>query len=145
MTQQNRADRRRTATRNRLAAKGDGPFETMGLLERIELLNLLPREGNAITLKVLRDLNDELGLTEAELKKAKVVTDGPRLQWDVKAALTMDKDITVGPKALEIIKDALNTLETKGKLGLSHLGLYERFVEGVVPEKPSTNGRVEEE
>ena len=130
MSLQNRADRRRADKRNMRAAKGDGPFVNMGIVERIGLLNLLPKEGNALSLKIIRDLNDELGLTEEELKEGDIKTSGATLSWNVEAVAKMGKDVTVGPKALEIIQEALRARDKKGNMGLNELPIFERFVEG---------------
>lgn len=36
--------------------------------DRLILLNILPKEGDVISLRVIRKLRDDLGFTEAEIK-----------------------------------------------------------------------------
>ncbi len=64
----------------------------MLITERFGALSLLPKETDFVTLKVVRDLQDTLALSEKELKEYDVKTvvskiDGqPRTQWSVEAA-----------------------------------------------------------
>ena len=103
------------------------------ITERFGALSLLPKETDFVTLKVVRDLQDTLALSEKELKEYDVKTvvskiDGqPRTQWSVEAA-KKEADLKIGEKATDIIVDALKKLNDEKKLTADHFSLYEKFV-----------------
>jgi len=102
--------------------------------ERINLLNVIPKEGTASTLKIIRDLQTALGFTEEEHREFIVeykLSNGSKYEDLNKDKLTVLKDVAVGEKAHDIIVEALKTASEQKKLHISTLGLYERFVEGV--------------
>lgn len=107
-----------------------GPIVSLSFVDRFALLQVLPAEGSVMTLRILRDLKDELGFSEEEVKKSKLkeVTGG--VQWDAGVVEKMHKDIPMGEKARDIIRESLEGLEKQKKLKLEFLDLYERFVEG---------------
>ncbi len=101
--------------------------------ERINLLNVIPKEGTASTLKIIRDLQTALGFTEEEHREFIVeykLSNGSKYEDLNKDKLTVLKDVAVGEKAHDIIVEALKTASEQKKLHISTLGLYERFVEG---------------
>lgn len=99
------------------------------VLERINLLSILPSQGNLVTLRILRELRDELSFTEREMKRAQIqiLPDG-KISFEPKAAESVVKDIHIGDVANGIIVDELVKAEKAGKLKALHLDLYERFV-----------------
>lgn len=105
----------------------------LNIAERIALLNILPPEGNIVTLRIVRDLRGQLSFTEDELKEWKIKN---RVQPDGRALITWDsdfanktKDIKIGEAAKGIIVEQLKQLESQKRLRLEMLDLYERFVE----------------
>jgi hypothetical protein len=101
--------------------------------ERINLLNVIPKEGTASTLKIIRDLQTALGFTEEEHREFIVeykLSNGSKYEDLNKDKLTVLKDVAVGEKAHDIIVEALKTASEQKKLHISTLGLYERVVEG---------------
>jgi len=104
----------------------------LGIADRIVLLNLLPAEGNIITLRVVNELRSELSFSEEELKEAKIVTEaGPegqgRTNWDGSA--NVEKDVKIGDTAKGIIVAALKKLNDEEKLTAQFVPMYEAFVE----------------
>jgi hypothetical protein len=106
----------------------------LNIAERIALLNILPPEGNIITLRVVRELQGKLSFTEEELKEWKIKN---RVQPDGRALITWDsdftnktKDIKIGEVANGIIVEQLKMLESQKRLRLEMLDLYEKFVDG---------------
>lgn len=98
----------------------------LGVRERLVLLNILPKEGNAITLRILKEFQMELSFTEDE-KAAISLKDGDgRLTWDEKSAT--EKEIEVGTTMNEIIVGTLSRMDASKSLTMDHLPLYERFV-----------------
>lgn len=104
--------------------------------ERIQLLGCLPQRGNILTLRIVWDLQRELALDEKEIKAFGVKEVGMGEQrgfiWDETKVKV--KDVQIGEKAMDIIKEALKKLSDGNALPLDHMPLYERFVEGVKPE-----------
>lgn len=98
----------------------------LGVADRLRLLSILPSEGNLVTLKIVRDLQQELSFSEAELTALKVRQEGTRVMWD-ETAETL-KAIPIGEKATDIIVDRLKELNRQQKLTLEILPLYERFI-----------------
>jgi len=100
----------------------------LNVLERMMLLNVLPREGSFVTLKVVADLRDELGFSETEHKKYKFVETEGRVTWN--PAVEQFKEVHIGEKATDVVVDALKKLDEEKKLSLESMSLYEKFVEG---------------
>lgn len=95
--------------------------------DRLTLLGLLPKEGDFISLKVVRQLQNDLSFSEKEIKRYKFRQEGSIVKWDEKIA--QEKEIEIGDKAKEIIANALKEMNEKKKLTLNSIDLYERFVE----------------
>uniref|UniRef100_A0A6M3X5J4 Uncharacterized protein n=1 Tax=viral metagenome TaxID=1070528 RepID=A0A6M3X5J4_9ZZZZ len=97
------------------------------VVERLVLLNILPKEGDFTTIKLLRKLRENLSFDEDEHEKLNFVQDGDQVRWN-QNALT-DKHIQIGEKQADLIHDALKKLNTEKKLTNEHFSLYEKFVE----------------
>jgi hemerythrin superfamily protein len=102
------------------------------IFERLLLLRALPAEGNIITLRIVRDLRNNLSLTEEEIKDQEVKQDETTqlIKWknpDYK------KEIVIGEKAMDIIAESLTKLNRENKLTMEYLPLYEKIVEKKEP------------
>lgn len=110
--------------------------------ERLVLLGILPKEGNFLTIKIVRQLREAVSFTEEEHKVlgfrnagekyineagVEVTVPAGSIGWNPNAPQT--KEIEFGIKATEIIKEALEELNKTKKLGEIHFSLYEKFVE----------------
>jgi len=98
------------------------------ILDRILLAQILPPEGNIVTLRIVRDLRRDLSFSEEEIAKCRITEDKENniTNWydtEYKA------DVKIGAKAKEIIKGMLEDLNAKGKLKEDYIPLYEAFVE----------------
>uniref|UniRef100_A0A6M3KQS2 Uncharacterized protein n=1 Tax=viral metagenome TaxID=1070528 RepID=A0A6M3KQS2_9ZZZZ len=98
--------------------------------ERLVLLAILPKEGNFITLKVVRQLREALSFTEEEIKVLNFVQDVEKEKVTWNQAADKPIEIKIGEKATEIVVEALKKLDKEQKLTEQHFGLYEKFVEG---------------
>ena len=96
--------------------------------ERLVLISVLPQEGNFTTLKIVRELREELSFTEEEHKVYEFKQEGNIVLWN--KAKDTPKEVKIGEKANDIIKEALKKLNEEKKLRDEHIGLYEKFVEG---------------
>jgi len=97
------------------------------ILERILLLQILPTEGDLITLKVIRDLQNVLGFSEADYKKYKIEQENGQITWNIEEG-RKEVELKVGEKAQDIIKESFQKLDKEKKLEAKHINLYERFV-----------------
>ena len=95
-------------------------------MERLTLLSILPKEGNFVTLKVLRSLTSNLGLSESELKEFDVKQNDQQVTWNEKG--NEEREIEIGEKATDIIVEALKKLDDEKKLTEQHFSVYEKFV-----------------
>ena len=94
--------------------------------ERVRILDMLPQQGDFVTLRIIRDLQGDLSFSEEEIKEWDVQYQAGRVLWDEeKAGL---KDIAVGERASEIIADALRKLDSENKLHIGQIDLFEKFV-----------------
>lgn len=103
------------------------------VLERLVVLEVLPREGDYTTLKILRELREALSFSEAEHALLQFTSrpDG-RLVWKVDAPVP-PKAIALGERAHALVVAGLTEMERQKKLPLAAVDLYERFI-------PPTNG-----
>jgi len=110
----------------------------LNISERIALLNILPAQGNLVTLKIVRDLQSRLSFSEEEVKKYKIkstpVPGGATVVWDSDFAKET-KEIEIGDIAMDVIVEQLKMLEGTKRLRLEMLDLYERFVKNPAPDK----------
>ena len=96
------------------------------VLERIVLLSALPNEGNFTTLKIVRNLREDLSFTEEEHKVLDFKQTGDNISWNPEVNVV--KDFSIGEKATEIIVNSIKKLNDSNKLTEQHYSLYEKFV-----------------
>ena len=97
----------------------------LGILDRINLLNILPAEGDVVTVRLLKKLRAGLGFTEEEIKENQITSADNRVNWQESGYKV---DISIGEKATDIIKDAFKRLNQEKKLREEMLPLYETFM-----------------
>lgn len=103
------------------------------VFERANLLNVLPREGNFVTLKTIRKLREALALTEDEIAKWQPkFSENGRMEWriadDGGKPIPQEAEIEIGEQGKEIIRTALKKLNDSNVLKDEHYTLYEKFV-----------------
>jgi hypothetical protein len=96
----------------------------LGILERVTLLNILPAEGDVVSLRIIRKLRENLGFTEEEIKTYEIKTADGQIMWKENGYKI---DIPIGEKATDIIKDAFNKLNREKKLREEMLPVYDLF------------------
>jgi len=98
----------------------------LSVFERLLLLNILPKEGDLTTLKIVRTLRDNLSFSEEEHAALQFKREGNSTLWRDDGEV--NKDVAIGEKATDIIADALKALNKAKKLTEQHIDLYEKFV-----------------
>jgi len=106
--------------------------------ERLNVLNILPKEGNIITIQSVRRLEEELRLTVEEqvimefeidpntgniLNLTKPADNGG-IKWDK----VPEKEFTFGDLEKGVVVGALKKLDKQEKLPVYMLSIYEKFV-----------------
>ena len=94
-------------------------------MERMLLLRALPAQGNLTTIKIVREMRENLSFNEADHEALGIdtnttVVNGPALMNHI-------ADIQLGKKATEIAGDALRALDEKDQLTEAHLSVWEKF------------------
>ena len=99
----------------------------LNVIERLSILQILPKENNFSTLKLIRDLNNKIGMSADELKKFGVVqTKEGQVKWNSEGVKEIE--IELKEKESDLIVEALKELDKEKKLSQVHLSLYEKFV-----------------
>ena len=111
--------------------------------ERLILLQIVPKEGNFLTLKVVRDLTSTLAMNDEEFKEFNILqgksqptpeepegkeVDPNTITWNLTGI--EEREVEIGEKATDIIVEALKKLDENKKLEQRHLSLYEKFIGG---------------
>lgn len=103
-------------------------MEKIGLnvAERINILSILPREGNFIDLGIIRELAQILNLSEDEIKEFEITVDGNNYRWNKKG----DEEIVfeIGPRGFSLICELLEKLDKNNKLEMNHFTLFNKFI-----------------
>ena len=95
--------------------------------ERLLLINAVGAvEGNLATLRIVRDLQQELGFSEEEHKKIGFVQKGDQITWDPKVQLV--KEVSIGPAALDAALAMFKSMDAMQKLTMENLPIYERLL-----------------
>ena len=105
------------------------PFKVkLNALERLVVGELLPKQTSFANWKVINDLKMQIAPTEEELAllDPKPSPDGTGIvaNWEA----VPEKEITFGEVTEKMVIDALEKLDSEGKLMPEHLTLYEKFI-----------------
>ncbi len=94
--------------------------------ERLLILNILPKEGNIVTVRLLKEIIGSVGLSGEEIKKWKVQTkENNQVVWD--NTKSTEKEVNLGESAKGLISERLELLNKESKLTLEQLTLYDKF------------------
>lgn len=101
----------------------------LNLNERLVLIGILPPESNIVTLKAIRKLKEDVGITDEDSKKYEIKVDSQTgaVNWNKKG--NKEIEFEIGELAEIEIKKALEELNNKKKLKEFHISIYEKFVE----------------
>lgn len=98
----------------------------LSVYDRLILLNILPKEGDITTLKLIRTLREELSFSEQEHAKLQFRNENNQMFWQKEGETT--KDVHIGEKATDVIVATLKRLNAERRLQEAHIDLYDRFV-----------------
>lgn len=92
---------------------------------RITLLNILPREADVMTVRILKDLKADLGMSEEEIKRINLRQEGMGLVWD--KTKDIPKEVAIGPTGRGVIKSTLEKMDREKKITDDILPLWDMF------------------
>lgn len=99
----------------------------LSVTERIALLPLLGKmEGNLLLLRQVRDFQQTVGFSEAELTLLEFQQDGTKIMW--KEGRVPPLVVTPSPSLHAAIGKLLQQLDEAGQLGMSHLSICDKFL-----------------
>jgi hypothetical protein len=102
----------------------------LSIKDRLLLLNILPKESNFITLRLVNDLMNSLSFTEDEIAEAliqEVIENGVKtVRWDREKDIK--KEFEFGEQTKKIIIDQLKELDEQKKITFDHFELCEKFL-----------------
>ena len=99
----------------------------LNVLERINLMGLLPQESNFITFRLLTDLKKDLSFTEKEIKDFKIEQKEIEGQMRIFWGKSKEVEITIGEQARIIVNTALQKLDADGKVNEGNISLFDKF------------------
>jgi len=94
--------------------------------ERMIAIGVLPREGNIVTLKIIRDLKTRLGISAQEYQDFGIVQDEEKFSWNQKGMVQREFDFA--DVEVDLIKNCLKKLDSENKLHQDMVSVYEKFV-----------------
>jgi hypothetical protein len=94
--------------------------------ERVILLQLMPKEADYITYKIVENLKHEFGFSDKEIEEYEIKPNQGQIVWNPEKVEL--KEIEIGKTAEKIITDALKNLDKEKKITGDTISLYERFV-----------------
>lgn len=96
------------------------------IMDRLQLLQLLPEKGDLLTLRIIREAKESLSFSDEDHKEIGFTTkeDG-NVVWELEK--DPNKDIELSQHAFDMIKDELKRLNDTKELTLSQLEIYEKF------------------
>jgi len=127
----------------------------LAVYERLMLQNILPQEGDFITLKLVRKLRESLAFSEKEIaeidfknhwkcpkcNKVELSANVIKCQdcgiymipagsvtWDEEKAINVIKDVHMGKSMEKLCETVLQKLSDEKKLTEQHMSLFEKFV-----------------
>jgi len=95
------------------------------VLERLAVLNTLPKEGNYITLKVLRGLVTKVGFQSEEIAELGITYNDEGSSWNEKG--NVPKEFEFDDVELDIIRKQFKKLDKENKLVQEMYSTYEKF------------------
>ncbi len=102
----------------------------LNVFERLALLNVLPKQGNFVTLKIIRELKEDLSFDEKEIKELELTVDSENGNATWNPEKDKGKEIEIGGQANKVIVEALEKLDKQNKMTENHMSLYEKFIGG---------------
>jgi hypothetical protein len=93
--------------------------------ERLQILSILPKEGNIVTLRIIRNLQMNLSPIAAEIEEYKMENVPEGVKYTQGALVP--KPFELMQIEVDTIQKALKDLDNKQKLPIEMIGIYDKF------------------
>lgn len=98
----------------------------LSIIERVKLLEILPQEGNFLTLRMVQELKRKVGFDAEELVRIEFKQDEREAHWNPDRDSGLEREF-LQPE-IDLITAALRRLDKAEKLTEHYLPLYTLFV-----------------
>lgn len=98
----------------------------LSFMDRMLLSGLLPEKGSLVTLKLVRELREELSPSLEEIKELGITEADGRINWN--ADKDTGKEINVNSVTRDMIVKTLKGMDEKEELTAQHLSLCDLFL-----------------
>jgi hypothetical protein len=99
----------------------------LNIPDRLLLLGVIPKQGNFLTLKIVKDLIDKISFSSKELEEYQLTEKNGQVNWKTDKT-DYEKDIELSGSEKAVIIDALKNLDGKKELTLDMLRIYDKFL-----------------
>jgi len=101
----------------------------LNVMERIILSRFLPKEGNFLTLRLIREAENQLSFTQKELTDLQIKIENGNYTWSQEGNQKVgEKQIDLGDTLVETIVEKFLDLDKEKKLTRDLESLYVKFV-----------------
>ena len=101
----------------------------LSLTDRLALTQILPKDGDIITVMLVKDLREKIAIKPDEIEKFNFRKEGNQLLYDDAADLPINhKEIEMTGKQKIVVEDVLKKLDGEKALTQHHISLYEKFI-----------------
>lgn len=102
----------------------------LSLVERMQLGSILPREGKFITLRLVQLIREQITFSQEEIDLLEL-RDGENgvVTWNGAKTASGAKVLSLTPRMVGVIENALRKLDKEAKLTAATLSLYEKFID----------------
>lgn len=96
------------------------------IIERIRLLSILPKEGNFITLRLIKGLTEKIGFSPQEITDFEIKEENGMVHWNEKGNIPINIEFLDAEN--DLIKKELKALDSVNKLTMDLFTIYEKFI-----------------
>ncbi|MFA7296261.1 MAG: hypothetical protein WC211_03620 [Dehalococcoidia bacterium] len=102
----------------------------LSITERYRLANLLPAEGNFVTMTIVKNTRNRLEISEAEAETLDLIKipNGWSPKPGREDVLSETGPVALPERGVALLEEALRAAEKAGKLTIDDIRLYEMFV-----------------
>jgi hypothetical protein len=109
-----------------VAVESSGNTVNLSVAERLVLLPVLPEQGNLLTIRIVREMREDLSFTEEEMKSLAIRENKGQVVWNVDGEARTD--FVFKAQAKKIVLDALKDKDEKGEVTATMISLFDKFV-----------------
>jgi len=97
----------------------------LNVLERLVVLNVLPKEGSFVTLRVIRGIIEKVGYSPQEISDFEITEFEGQTQWNTNG--NVPKSFELSEVEVDIIRKQLKKLDGENKLVQEMFSTFEKF------------------